>query len=487
MTRRIISALLVLVSVAVAFPARAAASPSSALPPSPVIAAYSLAAPTPTAASGLVVRAIIAEGGRCPSLDVIGDGGRRVAVRMVERPRPALTEPAFDALTVCSAVMPVAASSATVAGRPVPSSMPARIARLAMLGDSGCRIASWQVQDCSDEAQWPLARISTAIAADQPDAIVINGDYFYREAPCPPTDQSWCGSSPPPVTGMPFTDSAYGWIADVFVPMAPLLAAAPLIVVRGNHEACNRAGNGYFWFLDPRPGTAGTCAPSVVDGVLTAAPTVPSPTYAIDLAVGPRRTLRLAVADSAGGNDAVVDSYAAVQRPAYERAAGLTQPRPGRESWLLTHRPLYGYFTTEFAVPGTPFDPWSSADQAAAAWGLLDSYSMVFSSHLHHAQVVQLPGLPPQLVLGNGGTLLDPTTGYPLPTTGQQAGDGRLYPVPTYAWNAVRFGYAIAEPLAQPGDWRLWMRDPSGEDFARCGLRAREMYCQEQATSPRTR
>ena len=32
-----------------------------------------------------------------------------------------------------------------------------------------------------------------------------------------------------------------------------LLAAAPWIVVRGNHESCNRAGQGWWRFLDPRP------------------------------------------------------------------------------------------------------------------------------------------------------------------------------------------------------------------------------------------
>jgi len=345
-----------------------------------------------------------------------------------------------------------------------------------MLADTGCRIASWQVQDCSDESAWPLARISAAIARDQPDAIVYNGDFFYREAACPISAQARCGGSPPPVDGMPFTDSAYGWLADVFVPMAPMLAVAPLIVTRGNHEACNRAGNGYFWFFDPREGTSQTCAPSMVDGVLTAAPTVPSTAYAIDLAVSPGRTLRMAVVDSAGGNDAVVDAYAPIQRVAYERAARLTPARAGRQSWLLTHRPIYGFVTNEFAIPGQPFNPWTSADQSAAAWGLLGTYDLVFSSHLHQASVVQLPGLPGQLILGNAGALLDSPGGYPLPTTGAPAGDGRAYPAPSSAWVAARFGYALAEPL-DDGAWRLWMKDPTGQRFARCGLRERSLTC----------
>jgi hypothetical protein len=34
------------------------------------------------------------------------------------------------------------------------------------------------------------------------------------------------------------------------------------VVVRGNHEDCNRGGNGYFIYMDPREGTEKTCAPT---------------------------------------------------------------------------------------------------------------------------------------------------------------------------------------------------------------------------------
>src|SRR6516225_8754599 len=45
----------------------------------------------------------------------------------------------------------------------------------------------------------------------------------------------------------------YGWKVwnnDFFKPSAPLLATAPWIMVRGNHETCARAGEGWFRFLD---------------------------------------------------------------------------------------------------------------------------------------------------------------------------------------------------------------------------------------------
>lgn len=466
-------------AVAVASAAAVAllSAPAFALPASSVISAYSLAAPRSISASGIVTRAIVPDGVSCPAISVTRADGSTTTVRMRIRPRPERTDPAFEPLTVCSANMPVGATSATIQDRPVPSRMPNRVDRLALLADSGCRITSSEVQDCSDPSAWPLAKISAAVAAESPDAILFNGDFFYREAACPQQDESWCGGSPAPLPGMPFTDSAYGWLADVFVPMAPMLTAAPLVITRGNHEACYRGGNGFFLYFDVYPDSWNTCAPSLVDGVLTAATTLPSTTHAIDLPIDSGRTLRLAIVDSAGGNDSEVTSYAALQRPAYERADALTAPRAERESWLLTHRPIYGFMSDDFAVPGTPFDPWLSADQAAAAWGLLDTYSLVFSSHVHLAQVVRLPGLPTQLILGNGGTLLDPPAGYPLPTAGSPFGPGQSYPPPTSAWLDVRFGYAIAEPQSTMGSWRILMRDPDGRDFARCGLRSGQMYC----------
>src|SRR5580693_2482600 len=56
-----------------------------------------------------------------------------------------------------------------------------------------------------------------------------------------------------PIAAVP---GAYGWDswnADLFEPAVPLLAAAPWIMVRGNHEDCSRAGEGWFRFLDRAP------------------------------------------------------------------------------------------------------------------------------------------------------------------------------------------------------------------------------------------
>ena len=57
----------------------------------------------------------------------------------------------------------------------------------------------------------------------------------------------------PGCAGSPWGYGFDAWQADFFSPARQLLAAAPWIVVRGNHESCNRAGQGWWRFLDPRP------------------------------------------------------------------------------------------------------------------------------------------------------------------------------------------------------------------------------------------
>ena len=199
-----------------------------------VIAAYSLAAPVGMTRSGLVARVA-----------------------------PATTNGAFASLRSCSAKMPYGALSATVGERAIPASMPKETDRIAVFGDTGCRLKGTWDQACNSPESWPLAQISRSIAAERPQLIVYTGDFYYREAACDPSNTALCAGSPAPGAGLPFKDTATGWLADVFTPMASVLAAAPIVVVRGNHEACARGGNGYYIYFDPRDGTEGTCAPQL--------------------------------------------------------------------------------------------------------------------------------------------------------------------------------------------------------------------------------
>jgi hypothetical protein len=199
-----------------------------------------------------VARAITAAD-RCPP--IVLDG--RTEPMMVRVPpgtaplrstvsEPADSKPSAFPITVCERSVPVGTMRATIGQRvlPLPKIKPERIV---MLGDSGCRLNKafnvWQA--CDDPAAWPFASVAATAARFAPDLVIHVGDYHYRENACP-ASIAGCNASP----------WGYGWDAwqaDFFLPAAPLLAAAPWVVLRGNHEECARAGQGWFRFLDPRP------------------------------------------------------------------------------------------------------------------------------------------------------------------------------------------------------------------------------------------
>lgn len=436
------------------------------------VAAYALVAPIGASPSGLVARAVVPAGSECPPLHIVREDGHRQSVPMTERKAPETTGAAFAALTACTVDIPAGSVEARVGTTLIPSTMPERIDSMTILGDTGCRMKGSTIQDCADVDEWPLAKIASSIAEDQPDVVVFTGDFFYREAACPEDKQDLCGGSPMPIPGMPFRDTAYSWAADVFVPMAPMLASAPIVVTRGNHEECARGGNGYFIYMDPRKGTEGECAPAVgPNGALTVPQDNLTPTFAADFQVTRDRTLRMVVVDSAGPEDCEPTSIVPLQRSRFERAQQLAR---GSESWLLVHRPIVGWQPSDDCAPD---GGWIAADEAVASVGLLDPYQMILSSHIHLAQAVNIPGIPTQFVVGNGGTLLEPGDA-PIGSTGPTF-PGVSYPAPTSSWMAIRFGYVTATPRSGTG-WKMQMRDPNGDVFATCTLGSKRMACRDR-------
>ena len=251
--------------------------------------------------------------------------------------------------------------------------------------------------------------------------------------------------------------------------------------MRGNHEACDRGGNGYFLFFDSSPLGPAACAPDLANK-LTANIT---PSWAVDLPITAKRTLRAVVVDSAYGFNKEISPWSATQRIAYQQAARLAATKTGRESWLLTHRPSFGVESTLLSKGKPTWAQWSAVDQTAASEGLLGSYTMILSSHLHVAQVVHVPGYPNQVVVGNGGTVLDPTTGYTTPPFGPlQNGIGEplspdynKYPTANYLWTQVRYGYTIATPLKKAGSWQLTFKSDAGHRYAACTLGKHQTAC----------
>ena len=450
------------------------------------LTAYTLVVPRATAVSGLQARAILATGARCPALEVeiAVDGStatRRVA--MTARRPAASTAAAFSSVFVCQAAIPVGAVTASVGATMVPAALPATIDSIALLGDTGCRLKKGDpTQVCSSASKWPIARIAASIERANPDVIMHIGDYFYREAACPSDLLPRCGGSPAPVPGNGYKDTDYGWMADAIIPLSPLFAVAPIVMTRGNHEACHRGGNGWYLFFDPWADSAQRCAPNAQGEV----PEAVSKTWTAELPLGAQRALHIAVVDSAYGSDAEVSSWKEHEDPLYKAAALESKPQPGRESWLITHRPIFGIQQWFPDGGGAPYNTWIAADQTAAALPNLDPFSLILGSHIHVAQASQVPGMPGQLVIGNSGTLLEPFDDFALPAFGplrsQQTGasmlpGAKLPGNATFTWSDLRFGFVLAKPGAHAGQWSFSQRSPNGVEFARCALAKRQISC----------
>ncbi len=449
-----------------------------ALVPADGVVAYSLVAPTNVSPSGIVARAIVAAGADCPSVDVTV-GSKQSSVAMTIRRPGATTGNAFSAVRVCSASLPKGATSASIQGTAIPAAMPTDAASIAYLSDTGCRI-KLSVQDCASSQAWPLSTNAALLSQQSADLIVHGGDYVYRETDCPAADEAKCGGSPPITTGEPFLDNAALWFADFFDPAAPMLSAAPILASRGNHEACDMAGNGYFLFMDIQPSSAAACAPK-----RSQAPIVLSPTWAADVDLAGNRSVRLVVVDSTNGWDSVPSPYVPIQRKAYKKANKLA--KKASDAWLVTHRPLFGVTSSAYSDRGDHYwVPWISADQAAAGSGLLSRYSLIISGHEHLSQAVQVPGQPTQLVAGGGGTSLNPTQGYSLPQYGPLThADGsamsdtyKPYKPATYLWNEVDFAIVLATPGATKGSWSMGFTKPNGNALGTCAVTSGAVSCQ---------
>jgi len=174
-----------------------------------------------TSDGGLDVRAITAPGMPCPK--VVAD---ETTVPGTTRGQPDPLDGAYP-LQVCVAHSTTPPRKLTVEAVPIPT-LRDHIRQIVVIGDTGCRLKGDFAQDCNDAVKWPFANVARLAAAHHPDLVIHVGDYHYRETPCPP-DHPGCA-------GSPYGDTWAVWQRDFFNPAAPLLAVAPWVLVRGNHE-----------------------------------------------------------------------------------------------------------------------------------------------------------------------------------------------------------------------------------------------------------
>ena len=367
----------------------------------------------------------VAEAKGCPALLI-----DRKSVAMAERAGPS---PGFDG-HICAAPVPPGAVDAELGSLRL--GLPkARVERIVFFGDTGCRIKGPTIQACADPLAWPFPLLAAKAAELKPDLVVHVGDYLYRETACPQGRQDCAG---------PSGNNWPSWAADFFTPAAPLLQAAPWIFVRGNHEDCERAGTDWLRMLGPGAVPAAGCVPHI-------------PAYAVDIG-----GLHLAVIDDSDDPDRQRDE-ALVLRDRAEFEA-LPVP-PGAASWLLMHKPPRAVVSF-----GPGLVAGSNPDLVAA---LKDGYppgvDLLISGHIHAFEAMNFkPPLPPQLLVGNGGSKLDtaPPDLRGLEIGGAMIADGMARP---------DFGFLLLQREAD--GWSGEGYDVSGKRVTRCALRAGKLDC----------
>jgi Calcineurin-like phosphoesterase len=337
----------------------------------------------------------------------------------------------------CEVPAPQGAVAATLDGRPLPLPRP-NPRRILVFGDTGCRLSRNELQDCDDPSAWPFPQIAAAAATARPDLVIHVGDYHYREAPCP-AERKGCARSP---WGYGFD----AWQADFFEPAAPLLAAAPWIMVRGNHEDCSRAGEGWIRFLDWLPATL-NCRD--LTGIFVAR-------------LG---DFGLVVVDGARAEDGKDNSaVSSLMRSQFTEVAA----KVPAEAWLVSHRPL----NAMRAADGRPVNVVENAVQEQALGSLLPpGVRMTVAGHIHFFQAVDFGGAsPPQLVVGTGGDNLAPTP--PVSVVGADINGHKVVNSVTYSG----FAYMVWDRL---GDlWTGTLFDADGKALGRrCRLLDRLLTC----------
>ncbi|SFV15682.1 metallophosphoesterase [Pseudoduganella namucuonensis] len=445
---------------------------ASAPPPAPVGEAHAYVL---LGEEGAAVARVVVDAPACPEIAIDGRGQpmrvRALPATLAQRPTassPADSKPSVFPLLTCETVLPAGAASASVLGMalPLPRAEPRRIV---VVGDSGCRLKRKdnEFQECNDPELFPFATVAAAAAAWKPDLVIHVGDYHYRENACP-DGNAGCAGSP----------WGYGWDtwrADLFGPAAPLLRAAPWIAARGNHESCERAGQGWWRLLDTRPLLAGRdCDAPAADHVGDY-----SDPYAVPLGGGAQLLVMDTAATTWRGlkpGDTGYEKY----RDTYRKLDALAR----RAAWNIgvAHHPILGVGAE---LKNGKLE-WHKGDLGLQqSFGSLNpallpsGMQAMISGHAHlWEQLSFATDHPSQFVAGISGSAEDTA---PLPATlPPEAMPAAGVEVRHFSTWIGGFGFMALERMERdgPGEWRVTLHDRHGAVKNRCRVSGRSSVCE---------
>ncbi len=389
----------------------------------------------------------------CPAIQI--NGRSRTMARRVNTGT-------FEAL-VCEQTIPAGTSTAKINGQALP--LPAWKKKvkplIVVIGDTGCRVkqggedstapgGKWNIQDCASPKDWPFEEVAENASAEKPDLVIHVGDYLYRETAC--TGVKGC-------PGGPSGNSLETWEADFFTPAKKLLLAAPWVFVRGNHEDCSRAGDGWFTLLDPRP--IQTCTNysepyllktnvSVPLAVLDSNPALDAPCKQSDKACAAM------IADQ-------IDTYT----KAFEKISSWNL----QHAWLVTHKPVWS------VKAGGPdgIQVLNIVEETAWKQHRPQGIDLLLAGHTHTFEMI---GFDPksdhamQLVVGNSGTKLVAPLTYNASAPAVQEAQIKDFR------KIQDFGYTTLTPSAE--GWNVLAHQRDGKAQISCEIASGKAHCTKE-------
>lgn len=405
---------------------------------------------------------------RCPALRWAGGSVpmRERSAPGEEPPPPGNNQPERKpsrfTLRACEAPWPAGAAQVQV-DDVVLNAPAAELRRIVVIGDTGCRLKASEhdFQACNDSIGWPFPRVLAQALQLKPDLIVHVGDYHYRESPCP-IGLPGCADSP-----WGYGDDA--WQADFFQPAKSLLAAVPWVFARGNHEACNRAGQGWLRYLDAEPGPTRACEPEAAGAGRVNAGDFTTP---FTVPLSPRSQLIVFDSSQIGGGPVPKDSPAwARWRQQLDRVAELAADQA--QSLFVNHHPSLAYTPSLLGGAGRTRSGLTPLLQDATPGRLYPpGVQATLHGHLHIHEVLGFAtNQPAVLVIGNGGSAASGRLSAAAALQGEPLPGVKVETFHSH----TEFGLSLLS--ATPQGWHLTAFDALGQPLSRCTLAGQKLSC----------
>ena len=248
--------------------------------------------------------------------------------------------------------------------------------------------------------------------------------------------------------GSPHGDRWEVWEEDFFKPAKPLLETVPFVLVRGNHEECERGGIGWSRTLDPYP------LVSKSDCLKPGEP------FVADIGSPKIVVMDVSTAGENRANEKQAERFRA-------QFASISRLVPEGPVWVTFHRPIWA---SGGAALG--FTLGDNKTLAAAAKGSIPAnVDALLSGHIHTFQLLGYgTDLPLQIVSGHGGDELHttaPSDPVGLTINGVTVTTGRGAP--------GMFGFALLQ--RDGAGWQILNHDMEGRVHDTCRMEGRRLAC----------